>query len=145
MGNTTSVADILDDWQLLLTAVREDADLLPNVEPHRAALEQAYNDVVTARTRRDLHKAGKQQATQDLQALIAKGKEQAMRLRGAVKGDMGPRSERLVHYKMAPLRRRTRKTKPAPDAPAPDPSPTPPTPSSTGSLVSPFGPVKDLM
>lgn len=118
----SSTADVLDDWASLLAAVAEDATVLPNVEPHRLALEQVHKDMLAAKARRDLHAAAKQEATQEMKALKLKGKDAAIALRGAVKADMGPRSERLVHYNVAPLRKRQPKKKPAgpdPESPAP--------------------------
>ena len=134
-----STADVLDDWLSLLRAVAEDAAVLPNVEPHRLALEQVYNETLAAKTRRDLHAASKQQATQEMRTLKLRGRDAAIALRGAVKADMGPRNERLVHYSVAPLRRRQPK-KPVEETPTPEPQgpalppqgPEPPAPTAPG-------------
>lgn len=143
MAKPNALADNLDDWQSLLAAVHEDAAVLPTVEPHRVALEQAYNEVLATKARREMHKAGKQQATQDMRALVVKGKEKAVRLRGAVKADMGHRSERLVHYGMVPARKRLRQEKPAPEPPAPPP-PKPEAPPATGPVAGPPVPGGDV-
>ena len=42
--------------------------------------------------------------------VVRRGKETTMRLRSVAKGKIGPKSERLVHFGIAPLRKRTRKT-----------------------------------
>lgn len=113
MPDINSYADVLRNWELLLTSVLEDAGLLPSVEIHRAALERHLLATKAVKARQDSHKAGRQEATQDLREMIAQGRELAIRLRSAVKADMGPKTERLVHFGMTPIRKRPRKVKPA--------------------------------
>jgi hypothetical protein len=126
MPDINSYADVLRNWELLLTSVLEDAGLLPSVESHRAALERHLLATKAVKARQDVHTAGKQEATQELRAMIAQGRELAIRLRAAIKADMGPRTERLVHFGMAPICKRTRKVKPAEVEP---PVETPETPA----------------
>jgi hypothetical protein len=136
-----ALPDLMSDWSGLLTAVQEDADVLPNVEPHRQAMEQALKDVQEAKARQEMHTASKQQATQDLKAKVANGKEKAIRLRGAVRADIGPRSERLVHYRIAPLRKRRGKAKPDGETPAPgQPGQQLPPPQVAGPAAQLIGP-----
>jgi len=43
---------------------------------------------------------------------LGEDKERAMIFRSVVRGKIGPRNERLVHFKVAPLRKRPRKRVP---------------------------------
>jgi hypothetical protein len=79
MPVATSHADVVNDWEALLTAIRGNAEKLP--------------------------------ATQELRKLVTQGRELAIRLRGAVKANIGPKSEQLVEFNMKPIRKRPRKTK----------------------------------
>jgi hypothetical protein len=51
--------------------------------------------------------------TQDLKAAVRRVKDLVLHLKTAVRSDIGPRSEKLVEFNMAPLRQRPRKAKPA--------------------------------
>lgn len=113
MPDISSYADVVLNWEGLLTAVLENAQFLPNVEPHRAAMEKHLAAMKVVKARQDAHTAGRQEATQELRSMLAEGRDLATRLRGAVKADLGPRTERLVHFGIAPTRKRTRKVKPA--------------------------------
>lgn len=135
MPSPTSFADMVHDWQTLLVAVRDNAEVLPNIEPQRAALEAALAEVSAIKARQNAHVASRQEATQELKAALVKGRELAIALRGAVKANLGPKSERLVQFRVAPLRRRPRRAKtdeqpaesqPPVPAPAPAPAPEPP-------------------
>jgi hypothetical protein len=52
-------------------------------------------------------------ANPDLQAALKRLKERLIFLRAAIRGDIGPRTEKLVEYGIAPLRKRGRKPKPS--------------------------------
>lgn len=56
--------------------------------------------------------ADKQKASKDLQDAISRLKEQLIFLRTAIRGDIGPRTEKLVEFGIAPLRTRGRRAKP---------------------------------
>ena len=52
-------------------------------------------------------------AGEDLKGAVRRVKDLLVDLRAAVRSDIGPRSEKLVEFKVAPLRPRSRKAKPA--------------------------------
>jgi hypothetical protein len=116
MPNLNSYADQSRDWDRLLQAFIDNAEVLAPAEPQRAALEKTLTALRDLKARQDSHTAVRQQMTQDLTTLTQEGREQARRLRGMVKGLLGTKNERLVQFKVAPLRNRPRKsvTKPAP-------------------------------
>jgi hypothetical protein len=113
MSNINSYADVVLDWEGLLTAVLENAQFLPNIEPQRAAMEKHLALTKAVKARREAHTAGRQEATQELRLLVAQGRDLAIRLRNAIKAEIGSKTERLVHFGMIPIRKRTRKVKPA--------------------------------
>ena len=127
MSNVNSYADVIRDWELVLTAAKENADTLPSIEIHRIALEAHLEVTKATKARQDSHTAARQQATQDLKGMITLGRELAIRLRGAIRADVGPKSERLVQFGVVPIRPRTRRapapTPPETKAPLPDPKP----------------------
>jgi len=111
MSKGNSFGDLTGTFQRLLVAVEENKDRLPDVQAEKAALEKSLADAQEAKKRQDLHVSDKQRATQDLAAALARGKDAAIQLRGAAKFKLGPRDEKLVHFQVAPLRKRgARKT-----------------------------------
>ena len=109
MPTISSYADIVRDWEQLLTAAQESSTELTEAERHRAALAQHLEAVKALKAKQDSARAEKQENTRELKRMLAEGRDLAIRLRGAVKASMGPRSERLVKFGLAPLRKR-RKT-----------------------------------
>jgi hypothetical protein len=73
--------------------------------------------VKEAKSRQDALQAQRQAVTQELEKLVAQGKETSIRLRGVARADLGPRSEQLVHFGVAPLRKRSARTVKAPVLP----------------------------
>jgi hypothetical protein len=109
MASINSFADILLDWEGLLAALREHPELEATLESERLALEQ---DLATARdfkAQQEIHKASRQELTQQIETVVDHGKEVAMTIRAVTKGRIGVRNERLVLFGVAPLRRRPRK------------------------------------
>ena len=109
MPNVSSYADIVRDWERLLTAAQENAPDLAEAEKHRAALAEHLAATKALKDRQDTAIAVKQETTRELKERLATGRELAIRLRGAVKAAIGPRSELLNRFGVAPLRKR-RKT-----------------------------------
>jgi len=123
MPQISSYADTIRDWDSLLTAVRTNSESLPDIERHRSAMELHMEVTREIKARQDSFLAGRQGATQDLKAALTNGRELAIRLRGAVKANIGPRNERLVQFGIAPLRPRRRTPTEKPETPPPAPPP----------------------
>ncbi len=81
-------------------------------------MAQLLAEVRGLKARQDELTALRQQVTQQLKEAVARGKEAAIQLRAVVKAKFGPRNERLVQFKMAPLRKRPRKQQPVFKKPA---------------------------
>jgi hypothetical protein len=79
-------------------------------------VKETLTEIKTLTTRQETLKADKQKTTQDLKAARARLRDQKIQLRAAIKGKLGPRTEKLVEFKVQPLRKRPRKTKSEPFA-----------------------------
>ena len=112
MPNNSSYADIMRDWEQLLTSAREDAPDLGEAERFRVSLEQHLEAIKVLKAKQDSTRATKQESTRELRTMIVEGRELAIRLRNVVRANLGPRSELLTKYGVAPLRKRRKPEKP---------------------------------
>ena len=109
MGTVTAQADIAQDWKGLLDSTEKSPEVLPSVETECQALSQLLNKFLVLKAQQDELTAKRQETTQQLNETIDQGKDVAVQIRSVLRGKVGPRNERLVQYKIAPLRRRPRK------------------------------------
>jgi len=109
MPNPKSQADIMNDIQGLLEATERTPEVRALVEAEREALAQSMTLITSLKARQEELTALRQQVTQQLGVALTEGKERAMIFRSVVRGKLGIRNERLVHFKVAPLRKRPRK------------------------------------
>lgn len=123
MPQTNSYPDVTDDWVGLLDASDKSPDLQPLIETDRQALTQVLTEVQGLKGRQTELAALRQDVTKQLRETVARGKELAIKIRSMVRGKIGPRSELLTLWKVAPLRKRTRKVGVKPDGEAPGTSP----------------------
>jgi conjugal transfer/entry exclusion protein len=123
MRNVSSFADQILDWERLLQAFDDNAELMLPAQDLKAALAQTLAQVRGLKATQDSAAAERQQATQDIQEKIQVGREQARRLRGMARGLIGTKSERLVQFQVAPLRSRSRTRPPEPPPPVEAPQP----------------------
>ena len=113
MGKDNSHADVMADWEELMQAAQSDPEVQPIVDTDRQALAQSLTTVQGLKARQNELQGLRQEITQQLRDEVAKGKVTAIKIRSMARGKIGPKSERLVHFKVAPLRKRPRKTKDA--------------------------------
>src|SRR5262245_9084048 len=104
-----SYPELILDFQELLRSTDTVPELLPSIEVERQVLVQVLADVERLRTRQAELTALKQRATQELREAIERGKEARIQVRSVLRGKVGPKNERLVQFKVAPLRKRKRK------------------------------------
>jgi hypothetical protein len=130
MANPNSFADLLLDWEGLLAALPEDAELQATLDAERQALEKDLAEARALKVRQEAQAAGRQELTQQIKAVVAHGKALAITIRAVAKGKLGYRNERLVRYKVAPVRKRSRKT-PGPQSPGGEPNGNPGDPEVT--------------
>ena len=125
MSAAQTFAQEMADWEALGTAVHDNAANLPDVQRAQAAFEDIMTKVQEMKARQDSLTAARQETTQMLNKLLVEGRELAIRLRAVVKSNLGPKSERLVQFGIAPIRKHSRK--PATKVPLPkEPETTPP-------------------
>lgn len=108
MANNSSFADFIHDWEQLLAALDSNAGELPDVSAHRQPLEQVLVNAKAISARQDAHRAGLGQATRELEAVMADGRDSANRLRNFLKSHYGVRSDKLTEYGVRPVRKRSR-------------------------------------
>ena len=112
MPSLNAHADIVRDWSLLLDAAERSPEVQPEVEKERQRVAQSLTEVQALKARQDELTALRQEVTQQLRTAVAQGKDAAMQFRAVLKAKLGLRNERLVHFKVAPLRKRPRKRLP---------------------------------
>ena len=110
MPSKNSYPELIIDFQELLASLEATPELLPLVETERQALVQVLTDVQRLRTRQTELTALKQRATQELREAMERGKESRIQIRSVLRGKVGPKNELLVRFKVAPIRKRRRKT-----------------------------------
>lgn len=113
MPDIKTQKDIIVDAEELMAAVAANPDLLPNLTEHLIPLESALGRIKTLRITQKTLTADKQQVTQDLKTSYREARDLTIQLRGAIRAKIGVRNEKLVEFKVPPLRPRPRKTKPA--------------------------------
>ncbi len=108
-------SDVTTAAEQILTSIATNPELQPVAEKHRPQIKEELNTIKALKTLQKTLTADKQRATQDLEAAMKRLKEKLIFLRAAIRGDFGPRTEKLVEYGIKPLRRRGPKAKPAGD------------------------------
>lgn len=104
-----SQADFIRDIEGLVEAGERTPEVKEQIVPEFQALEKSLLNLKGLKARQEELIAMKQEVTQQLKAAMGETREVAMRFRAVVKAKLGPRNERLVHFKVAPLRKRPRK------------------------------------
>jgi hypothetical protein len=126
----SAFADVLQEWASLLTAVADRAPDMAPVEPHRAALAETLEKAKKAKGVQESHGASRQSTTQTLKEILVEGKDRAIRLRGAIRAELGPTTEQLTQFGIRPLRRRPLRHKQQGGTPSPTPAPQPEIPEA---------------
>ena len=108
-----SYSDVTTDAEQILTSTSANPDLQPIAEKHGPPIEETLKQIKTLKALQKTLTADKQKVTQDLQAALKHLKELLIFLRAAIRGEVGPRTEKLVEYGITPLRKPGRKAKPA--------------------------------
>jgi hypothetical protein len=109
MSSRNSYPVLINNLKELLEAVNREPEVQPSIEEERQTLAQALAEVQSLRARQAELTALRQEATQQIKAALAQAKDAAIQVRSVVRGKIGPRNERLVHFKVTPIRKRRRK------------------------------------
>jgi len=117
MGSINAFGAIMADWRRLLAAWQYHAELLSGSAEERDVLAQALADAEALKGVQDQLQGDRQAATQQLNAVLAHGKEVAIRIRSLARSKIGPKSEQLVHFRVAPIRPRKKRREATVEAP----------------------------
>jgi len=125
MARESTLRGKLGEIELLVTALGDNSDDLPQLQASRLALAALLDQARSAFSDQASHTAAKQTASRHLEVSMTEGMRLATVLRGAVKSHYGIRSEKLAEFGIQPFRGR-----PAPpvEEPTPPPVEEPPTP-----------------
>lgn len=108
----TNFANTVLSLEQLRESILKHLALMPGVEKFLAPLDSALTKIRALNATRNTLIADKQKVTQDLKAAMADAQSLAIDVRAVIRGEVGARSEKLVEFGVAPLRRRSRKAKP---------------------------------
>lgn len=107
-----ALADIIVDWEKLLTNIQLRTAELPGLQAITSSLvpelEQVLSEVRAMSANLDAKAALKQQASKDRRELVKRGGRIVSRLRAALKAQYGVDSELLVEFGARPIRARPR-------------------------------------
>lgn len=106
MPEITSFADFITDWERLLTAVANNEDNLPDLDPQRVPLADILQEAKAVSTRQDASRSQLAADAKRRREIVFEGRAAASRLRAALKGHFGGHNERLVEFGARPVRRR---------------------------------------
>ena len=86
------------------------------------ALSEVLAEVQSVVARQDYHRAGLRGETRRLRELLTDGRDNALRIRAAIRSHLGPRQEKLAEFRIPVLgRNRPVSTQPVPPPPPPPP------------------------
>lgn len=99
-------ATTLLDLEQLRESIAKNLSQVPSVERFLEPLDTTITKIKSLSNLRATLTADKQKATQDLNATVVEARNLAIDARAVVRGEVGSRSEKLVEFGVAPLRRR---------------------------------------
>ncbi len=102
-NHNKSLRRCLEDWGLLLAAVRAGEVDFPVLTACRETLEGHLENVKAAKARQLALLEDYRQATREVRQRVLAGSDQARRLRSRVKAELGPRDARLRLFGIKPL------------------------------------------
>lgn len=107
---SNSQDDQVQDWTELLKAAQENETELDDAAPLIAALADIQAYAVSLRSRRDALVVSAREATRQMNEAFAAGRDAAIALRSYIRAVLGPRSEKLLCYRIKPIRKRRQST-----------------------------------
>jgi uncharacterized protein YoxC len=108
MSTAKSQNDVIRENEGLLEAADRSPELQQDLQKESQSVQESLGVVKTLKARQEELTAQRQEVTQQLTAAMGRLKEAGMQFRALVRAKLGLRNERLVHFKVAPLRKRTR-------------------------------------
>jgi hypothetical protein len=111
MPSARAQESIIRDIEELVDADERNPETKQELAKEREVLDSSLLEIKPLKARQQELTALRQETTQQLNSAFLRGRDAAISYRSAVRAKVGPRNERLVHYKIAPLRKRSRKPK----------------------------------
>jgi len=108
-------SDTLQRWSRFLGSLAEGRSGIPELEQHRARLQEMYEQARRLDQERAAHAAAKQAATRELNEILENGQKIVTLMRIWLREHHGNRSEKLVEFDVKPFRGRPRKKTPPQD------------------------------
>lgn len=106
----TALADTIEEGQSLLAALDENEVLnLPHLRELHDQLASSLAAIKALAADQAELQARRQAVTQQLRITRRKAQDLVIKVRSAIRGRLGHRSELLVRYRMRPIRRRSRR------------------------------------
>jgi hypothetical protein len=120
MASINGYGQLMADWRSLLSAWQRYAELMAGATEDQDLLAQALKQAETLKGVQDRLRGERQVVTQQINAIMAQGKEAAVRIRALARSKIGPKSEALVQFRVAPIRpRKGRRQAPPVEVPPP--------------------------
>jgi glycine/D-amino acid oxidase-like deaminating enzyme len=113
MANPNGYSDFVQDIKSLLAAAEANSALLAHLEDERVGLQKHLEELEIVKTRQQAAVGERRKSTQELNALLAKGRGLVIHYRNGVKAALGYKNELLAQFGIAPFRKRVRRAKPA--------------------------------
>jgi hypothetical protein len=135
-----SFADLITEWEKLLTTVVANKDDLAHVEAFRQQLEQEVTGAKAANIRQLAAQAEAQQASRDLDDFRMRGRDMANRIATGIKSKYGMRSEKLKEFDIKVFRGKKKSTTEKPPPPVEPPTAGPPAAGAQHAAASPASP-----
>src|SRR4051794_5546636 len=109
MPPITFDAKLFRTWESAIGASDKNPDLLPGAEALKADLQAALTTARDLKIQQEDLQGKRKAISQQLERLRKEGKNRARKLRAFVVSQLGPDSEHLTQWGIAPLRRRPAK------------------------------------
>lgn len=109
MPEITGYADLFRDWEGLIGACEQNEGILPDVAPFKDDLTAVMQEAKAMKLHQENLEGNRRAATQKLKEIIERGRESKRKLQGFVKIRLGSKSEHLLQFGIAPIRRRNRR------------------------------------
>lgn len=110
MPKIKAYGPIFRDWEGLMGAVERNASLLPTVDPHMKALEEAMARAKDMKLQQEDLTGKRRASTQAFKQLVNDGDEAARKLRAYIIATIGSQTELLRQFGISNRRRKSAKT-----------------------------------
>lgn len=109
MPKLTKYADVFRDWEALIGACDQNEGILPDIAAFKEDLTAVMQEAKAMKLHQENLEGNRRAATQRLKEIVERGRESKRKLQGFVKIRLGSKSEHLLQFGIAPIRRRSRR------------------------------------